>query len=50
MDPVEVMLDDLARQVAQKAVEAAQWKARAVSAEAALAEATQENDGEDGDN
>ena len=34
----DLMLDDLARRVAQTSVEAAQWRARAIAAEAALAE------------
>lgn len=38
MDSIELVIDDLARQVAQKALEAAQWKAHAISAEAALAQ------------
>ena len=48
MDPVEVMLEDLARQVAQKSVEVAQWKARALLAEAALNEIKEEETDEEG--
>ena len=42
MNPLEVVIDDLARQVAQKAVESAEWRARALLAEEALAEAMEE--------
>lgn len=42
MEPVNIMIDDLARQVAQKAIESAEWKARALSAEAALKEVTED--------
>lgn len=45
MNPVDVLVDDLARQVAQKAVEAAEWKTRAVIAEAKLAELQAVEDG-----
>lgn len=38
MEPMEVMIDDLARQVAEKAIESASWRARAVIAETALEE------------
>ena len=36
-----LIIDDLTRRVAQTALEAAQWRARALSAEAALQEAAQ---------
>lgn len=47
MEPIEIMLDDLGRQIAQKSLELAEWKARALTAENALAEiqkAAQEED------
>lgn len=37
-DQITLMLDDLARRVAQTSLDAAQWRARAMSAEAALEE------------
>ena len=39
MEPIQIMVDDLGRQVAQKAIESAEWKARALVAEQALATA-----------
>lgn len=42
MEPIQIMVEDLGRQVAQKAVEQAEWKARALVAEAALAAITAE--------
>lgn len=47
----DLMIDDLTRRVAQTALEASQWRARALLAEQALqeaAEATEEEDAEDG--
>lgn len=47
MEPIEIMLDDLGRQIAQKSLELAEWKARALTAENTLAEiqkAAQEED------
>lgn len=38
MEPIQVMIEDLGRQVAQKSIEAAEWKARALAAESALQE------------
>ena len=35
-DTIGILIDDLGRQVAQKSIEAAEWKARAITAEAAL--------------
>lgn len=35
-EPIEIMLDDLGRQIAQKALEAAEWKTRALVAEATI--------------
>jgi hypothetical protein len=46
MEPIQVMIEDLGRQIAQKAVEAAEWKARAIIAEAAL-QAAAAAEGED---
>lgn len=46
MDPVEIVIDDLARQVAEKSIESASWKARAVTAEAALEELRETEDDE----
>ena len=42
MQPVEVMIDDLGRQIAQKSIECAEWRARALTAEAAVAQIKQE--------
>lgn len=36
MEPIQIMIDDLGRQVGQKAIESADWKARALVAEAKL--------------
>ena len=36
MEPIQLMIEDLGRQVAQKAVETSEWKARALIAEHAL--------------
>ena len=47
MDPVDIMIDDLARQVAQKAFESASWKARAIAAETALAKVSEGDETED---
>ena len=47
MEPVQIMVDDLARQIAQKAIEAAEWKARALSAEAALEEMTKDEEADE---
>ncbi len=47
MEPIQVMIEDLGRQVAQKAIESAEWKARAVVAEATLAEITEATEGDD---
>lgn len=47
MEPIEIMLDDLGRQIAQKSLALAEWKARALTAENTLAEiqkAAQEED------
>lgn len=38
MDPIEHVIDDLGRRVAQSAIEASEWRARALVAEEALAE------------
>lgn len=38
MDPIEILVDDLGRQVAQKAIELADWRARAIVAERRLQE------------
>ena len=47
-DPVNVVIDDLLSRIANISLDAAQWRARAIIAEAALAELTP-ND-EDGKN
>jgi len=36
MEPIEIMLDDLGRQIAQKSIELAEWKARAITAEGTI--------------
>ena len=46
MEPIQVMIEDLGRQVAQKSIEASEWKARALTAEAALRELADEGDDE----
>lgn len=45
MNPIEVMVDDLGRQIAQKAIECAEWRARALIAEAAIEEIRQASEG-----
>ena len=45
LDATSVMIDDLARRVAQTSVEASSWKARALVAERALEELTQAEGG-----
>ena len=42
-----MMVEDLGRQVAQKSIESAEWKARALSAEAALASIKAEAEAEE---
>lgn len=37
VEPIQLMIEDLGRQVAQKAIESAEWKARALVAEHTLA-------------
>ena len=37
-DTIGILVDDLGRQVAQKSIELAEWKARAITAEARLRE------------
>jgi len=49
MEPVDIMLDDLARQVAHKAVESARWKARAIAAEETIAKLRCENTDDEGE-
>jgi hypothetical protein len=47
VEPIQIMIDDLGRQVAQKAVEVAEWKARALVAEGTLATIRAEAEDED---
>jgi hypothetical protein len=49
IDPIQVMIEDLGRQVAQKAVEVAEWKTRAVIAEHTLATIKAAEENEDAD-
>lgn len=50
MDPMQMMIADLAQQVAEKAIAVAEWKARATLAEHSLMEikAAQEDGAEEG--
>jgi hypothetical protein len=43
------MIEDLGRQVAQKAIEAAEWKARAIIAEATIEQIKAEQPDDEGD-
>lgn len=54
-DPAQAVMEDLARQIAEKSVEASSWKVRAAMAEERVkeleaAQASEEAPGEDGDN
>ena len=49
IDPIQLMIEDLGRQVAQKAVESSEWKARAIIAEHTLAAIKAEAENEDED-
>ena len=46
IDPIQLMIEDLGRQVAEKSIQAAEWKARALIAEHTLAaiKAAEENE------
>ena len=48
IDPIQLMIEDLGRQVAEKSIQAAEWKTRAIIAEHTLAtiKAAEENEDE----
>ena len=48
MEPVELMVDDLTRRIAMLSLEASEWKARALLAEKALEELSEEDEEEVG--
>ena len=47
VDPIQMMIADLGQQVAQKAIEVAEWKTRALLAEHSLEEIAQEDGAEE---
>ena len=47
IDPIQLMIEDLGRQVAEKSIQAAEWKTRALIAEHTLATIKAEAEDED---